>query len=134
MKTRKSIVAICIVFCMAFLISACGKVQNDGEKIPVSVKIESTDKVLLEDEVSIATNEANAAQAIIEACQAKKMAYTLNDGMFDNFDGIASTQTDGWILFINGETSDYGAKDTKVSANDMVEFRYVNYDEVFAQQ
>ena len=54
--------------------------------------------------------------------------------MFDNFDSIPSTQTDGWILFANSDKpAEVGANLLKLEDGFNVEFRYVNYAQVFAQ-
>ena len=79
------------------------------------------------------TNDLTAGRAVKDACQNQKMAYTEQDGMYISFQGITSTDTDGWLFYLNDELPDRGANDVTVSDGDVVEFRYVNYDEAFAE-
>lgn len=132
MKNTKRLGAVlACIFLVAALFAGCS--QNAGEKISVSVKITGPENVLLEETAAVAQENPTAKDAIIAACQEKKMAFTYEKTMFDNFDNIASTKTDGWLLYVNGKLSDVGADTAQIAEGDLVEFRYENYDQAFAQ-
>lgn len=103
-----------------------------GNEISVNVKI-CADYEIINDTVKIKEENASAADAIVAACQAKKLAYTAHNGLYDGFAGVKSTLTDGWLLYINGTLAQVGAQQTSVKDGDSVEFRYENYESVFAQ-
>ena len=79
----------------------------------------------------IMDENATAADAVIKACQENKFAYTYENGMFDNFDGIASTMEEGWLLYSKGKLANVGAEELLLEDNFYIEFRYVNYAESF---
>lgn len=123
----KKIISITL-FVLIFMLSACGNTSNT----PVlngRVVILTEEAAVLSEEVS--TQSKNVEEVLIETCQNQKIPYTLTNNMFDNFGGIASTETDGWILYVNGEIAQAGAKFIPLEDNFLVEFKYVNYDEVF---
>jgi hypothetical protein len=86
---------------------------------------------LLDSEIYIAKNNPTAADAIIMACSEMKFAYTYENGMFDNFDGLASTMEDGWLLYSDKEIAEVGAGELLLENFFYIEFRYVNYAESF---
>ncbi len=88
-------------------------------------------EIILDSEVFVSKKNATAADAVIEGCAEFRIPYTFENGMFDNFEGIASTMDEGWLLYYEGELSDVGASSVKLTDNFDVEFRYVNYDESF---
>lgn len=119
---------LCIAFFTLILCSGCIK-NNDEKTVNATVVISHEETVLLSE--TITTSAKTVEDAIIEACQKQKIPYTLKENMFDNFGGIASTKTDGWILYINTEVANAGAKFIKLEDNCRIEFKYVNYDKVF---
>lgn len=120
------------VFLLLFilLLSACGE-TTPAKTIQGRVEIFTEDSSVLSKELS--TQKSTAEDVLVEACQSEKIPYTLTNNMFDNFGGIASTETDGWILYVNGELAQTGAYEVILEDNFLVEFKYVNYDAVFAQ-
>ena len=67
----------------------------------------------------------------MQACQSKKLAYTNDSGLYDNFDGVASTETEGWVFLYNGETVMVGADEQEIKSGDTVEFIYGAYSDYF---
>ena len=63
-----------------------------------------------------------------------RFAFTYENGMFDNFDGVASTMEDGWLLYSDKELVNVGAGELLLEDNFYIEFRYVNYAESFNLQ
>ena len=86
---------------------------------------------LLDSEIYISKNNPTAADAIIMACSEMRFAYTYENGMFDNFDGLASTMEDGWLLYSDGKLAELGAGDILLEDFFLLEFKYVNYAESF---
>ena len=119
-----------------FLVTGCSsQTGGAGESqvgTIVTVRIISQEATILDQQVTL-TNDLTAGRAVKDACQSQKMAYTEQDGMYISFQGITSTDTDGWLFYLNDELPDRGANDVTVSDGDVVEFRYVNYDEAFAE-
>ncbi len=123
------------IICLALLsilvcLSACQKNESTPE-LSGQVAIVTQDAVILSQEV--VTHATNVEEVLVETCQKGKIPYTLTENMFDNFGGIASTQTDGWILYVNDEVAQAGAKFIPLEDHFLVEFKYVNYDEVFSE-
>lgn len=125
---KKRLFIFTILCCALMLLCSCGEAEKT--KTAVSVII-SADYELVNMPIELNVKNPVAADAIIKACQSQKIAYTLKNGLFDGFGGIKSTEKDGWILYINNSLSPLGAKEMNVSAGDVIEFRYVNYDAVF---
>ena len=126
---RITALVLFMVLCITLCFTGCKKT---GETINGEVIITGPGgEVLLENEVSIEKNGASAADAVIAACSDKKFAYTYEDGMFDNFAGIASTMEDGWLLYADGVLAETGAKEVLLENSFVIEFRYVNYAESF---
>ena len=59
------------------------------------------------------------------------MTFTNEDGFFDNIGGYAATETDGWLLYYNGELAPVGAEDLILEEGDTVSFSWENYNEAF---
>lgn len=119
---------ICFGLCILLLLTACSN-NAEGSVKNGKVVILTEDTTILSDDLS--TQSKTVEDALLEVCQKNKIPYTLNNNMFDNFGGIPSSQTDGWILYVNGEVAQAGAKFIELEDNFLVEFKYVNYDEVF---
>lgn len=126
----KFLVLFAVLVSSAACLSGCAGGNTDSAQLSVSVKI-AADEELLSKTVSV-DEGATADKAIISACQEKKLAYTFVEGMFDNFGTVASTLTDGWLLYINGEIAEVGAAQIELHDGDTLEFLYQNYDEAFS--
>ena len=128
---KKRVLLLLLVLAVALVFAACSSGGNeDAAKVTGTVVI-TADTEILNVEVSVPEDQATADQAFIQACKDNNVTYTYENGMFDNFGGKASTQTDGWLFYTNGELADVGAKDVKLTEGFKVEFKYENYDEAF---
>lgn len=116
-----------LVLCFMLLFSAAACQQQDAvsdEPAAISFRLSDADLPA----------GATAADLIIAVCQAQGIPYTFNDGMFDNFNGVASTDSAGWLLYVDGELAELGANDIVVESEDtVVEFRYISYQEAFPE-
>ena len=122
-----------LMIAMFISFSGCAA-ENQGERqISGTVKIQSSAQQLLDAQIQVKGENPTAADAIKQACQEKKLAFTFRDGLFDNFGGEASTSTDGWLLYSEGKLAEVGAADIRLSEGFQVEFRYENYDMAFQQ-
>ncbi len=129
---RNRVIAIILVAASLFAMfsfAGCKKTEYPlfGEVIIIGP---DGDK-LLDSEIYISKNNATAADAIIQSCSEMKFAFTYKNGMFDNFDGVASTMEDGWLLYSDKELVNVGAGELLLEDNFYIEFRYVNYAESF---
>lgn len=130
MKNR--VIAVLMVFVLLIALvsfSGCGKVEDPlyGEVIITGPDGEK----LLDSEIYISKENPTAADAVIQACSEMRFAFTYENGMFDNFDGIASTMEDGWLLYSDKEIAEVGAGELLLENFFYIEFRYVNYAESF---
>ena len=130
MKNR--VIAVLMVFVLLIALvsfSGCGKVEDPlyGEVIITGPDGEK----LLDSEIYISKENPTAADAVIQACSEMRFAFTYENGMFDNYDGIASSMEDGWLLFSDKEIAEVGAGDLLLENFFYIEFRYVNYAESF---
>lgn len=123
-------IAASILVLLLLMVTACQKTETTPE-LSGTVAIFTEDTEIVVEEV--VTHATNVEDVLVETCQKNKIPYTLTNNMFDNFGGISSTQTDGWILYVNGEIAQAGAKFIPLENNFLVEFKYVNYDMVFNQ-
>ncbi len=90
-------------------------------------------EMILDSELYVDKQDATAADAVKEACAQVRLSYTYENGMFDNFNGVASGKEDGWLFYNDGELADVGAGECVISNAFEIEFRYVNYTESFAE-
>ena len=123
----KKIIAVGLVLILC-LLPGCKK-KETGPTITGLVEVTYNDQIIVSEVVI--TNCKNAEDVILEVCQKHKISYRLNNHMFDGFGGYDSTNTDGWILFVNDELADKGAYEMMLEDDFKVVFDYVNYDEVF---
>ncbi len=132
-KTIKRLLALVTIAALFFALAAgCSQPADNGaEKITVTVKITAPDKEIINEDIQIDKEGATAGKAIMQACQSKKLAYTNDSGLYDNFDGVASTETEGWVFLYNGETVMVGADEQEIKSGDTVEFIYGAYSDYF---
>ena len=123
----KKILAISLIFVLC-LLSGCQKKVDTPEITGLVEVIYNEQKIVSE---VVTTHCDNAEDVLLEVCQKNKIPYQLKDHMFDGFGGYHSTETDGWILYVNDETADKGAYEMKLENDFKVVFSYVNYDEIF---
>ncbi len=115
--------------CSVMLLTGC---QETAKTITGSVVITAPDGIeLLNTEVSVNEKDATALAAITKACQDHNVPYTLKNGMLDNFGNVASTATDGWLLYDKGVLTQEGAKSISLEDGFQIELKYLNYDQYF---
>ncbi len=127
MSKKNLFLSVVLAVIFVILLSACGKQAETT--FDATVLIATEEQVILSE--TVITSKENVEEVLVETCQKNKIPYTLNSNMFDNFGGIPSGKEDGWILFINDEVAQAGAKFIPMENNFKIEFRYVNYDTVF---
>lgn len=122
---RVLMIALVTMLC---LLSGC-HTASENPAISGTVSILYGDREIISED--IATMGNTAEDVLLEVCQKNKIPYRLNNHMFDGFGGFDSTDTDGWILYVNGVIADKGAYEMKIEDGFDVSFVYVNYNEVF---
>ena len=131
---KRGIAVLMVLVCIftAFCFTGCGKTEDPlfGEVMIIG----PDGNKLLDSEIYISKENATAADAVIQACSEMRFAFTYENGMFDNFDGVASTMKDGWILYSDKKLAEVGAGELLLENFFYLEFRYVNYDETFFSQ
>ncbi len=132
MHKKKTASLLLLIFISAVLTSGCTQTTS-GTAIHVQAEIIQDNNPLLSVQMEVTTTEPKADDVIIAACKQEKLPYTYNSGMFDNFGGIASTETDGWLLYHNGQLANVGAKDIAISEGDIITFKYENYNAAFVK-
>ena len=118
--------------CLFFIICLTGCSQKTEITVEgvVSLLGPNTDYQI---NIAVSGQEPTAEDAILAACQQEKLSYTLTDGLFDHFNGQASTATKGWLFYLNGQLSEVGAKEVKLEDGFTIVMRYEDYQEAFAQ-
>ena len=127
-KQSSKLLALFLVLLLALSVGCSAK--DDTPAVSVTVNITGPDQEAIVADTIDCTG-TSAGDAFKQACKEATITYTVEEGMYDNFKSIASTDTDGWIFFINGEVAQVGADDYTLQEGDKIEFQYVNYDEVF---
>ncbi len=124
---KKKLLVFALMLALLLCFAGC-----TGEKVSVNVSVKiSADYDIVNKSLTVSAKEPHASDAIIYACQNEKVAYTINDGLFDDFGGLKSTKTDGWLFYVNGQIAQLGAEDTPIKDGDVIEFRYENYESAF---
>ncbi len=128
----KRILSVSLLVVMVLSLFTFAGCTNKEKPIFGEVAIIGPDgEKLLDSEIYVSKHNATAADAVIMACSEMKFAYTYENGMFDNFDGLASTMEEGWLFYSDYELSEVGAGEFLLEDYFIIEFRYVNYDESF---
>jgi len=126
---KKFLSLLLCFLCVLLLLTGC---QTTGETVTGSVVITTVDgEEILNTPITLNGKNATALEAITKVCQDNDIPYTLKNGMLDNFGNLASTATDGWLLYYNGELAQVGAKSIPLTEGFLIEVRYLNYDEYF---
>lgn len=123
-----------MAFCLALLLCFLSGCQPISEKPVISgtVAVVYGDNTIVSE--NIETQGVTAEDVLLEVCQKNKIPYRLDNHMFDGFGGFDSTETDGWILYINNQIAEKGAYAINLEDSFNVTFSYVNYNEVFAAE
>ncbi|MBR5156574.1 MAG: DUF4430 domain-containing protein [Clostridia bacterium] len=124
-------VILCLIVLIAF--SACNVKPAKDNPVFATVKItDANNNVILNEECRLPSG-SSAADALEVACRAKKITYQNKNGLYDGFNGITSEKENGWLFYYNGNLAEQGLKHTKLErdSKNVVEMRYVNFDEAF---
>lgn len=137
MKKRSLLKAtmIAALYCMMLIsLTACAAPES-AKETAASVKIINGTEILLDETVAVKKDAPTAQDALVQACQSKKLAYQNKNGLFDGFGGVESTQEDGWLFYFNGELPEKGVADVLLEDNgeNLIEMKFVNYSEAFKQ-
>ncbi len=128
---KTTIKALALLLAVSLLLLA----GCNANSIAVSVRIiASQDVILYDGTVSLTAEQPTAMDATVAALSDGKLpAATESDGYVSAIAGIDSTDTDGWLLYYNGEMGMLGAKEQILGEGDTIEWKYLNYDEVFGE-
>ena len=119
MKKTVSVLILIIMVVTLFAFAGCSDTQKP---ICGSVTIIGPDgKIILDAEVTITKKNATAADVVKMECSSMKVPYTCENGMFDNFDGIASTNEEGWLLYSEYKLAEVGAEELLLEDNLIIE-------------
>lgn len=138
-KKKKNSAASKLFFFMLFLIvvliAAIFAVKFNTPKtksVQVYTKIVNGETMILDYPITVIAENPTAANAFETGCNQKGISYKLENGMFDGFDNVFSTNSDGWLFYVNGTIASVGAEEYVVNEGDTVEFRYANYSSEFS--
>lgn len=128
---KKIISVFLAVLIFAFAFSGC--TGTEEKQLFGTVAIVGPDgEMILDTELYVSAENATAADAVKEACSQVRLSYTYENGMFDNFGGIASGEEKGWLFYNDGELSEVGAGGCDIGNAFEIEFKYENYSESFS--
>lgn len=128
---KKFISVFLAVTILVFAFSGCTG-QKEKQLFGTVAIVGPDGEMILDTELYVNAENATAADAVKEACSQVRLSYTYENGMFDNFGGIASGDEDGWLFYNEGELAQVGAGQCEISNAFEIEFRYVNYNESFS--
>lgn len=146
MKFRRML-SLTLALMLLLTLAACGQKQPPASSQSLSSLSESapdapvgiTGTVTLEGPesatqgpITLEGDAPNATEAFLAFCKAQGITYDYKEGFFSGFGGIASTATDGWLLYVDGELAQVGADDIALADGFDLAFRWANYDKAFA--
>ena len=143
-KMKRQLSLLLAVLLILTALTGCGnqeqiptyKGSDSGDTITVTVQIiDGSNGSHFDGKVQI-TNTANpvADNATVAALDFMEIPYEKADGFYSSFDGIESTQADGWLLYVNDAMAQLGAEEQPVADGDVITWRYVNYAEAFPSE
>ena len=129
---KKRIIALFLFVFFISIFSGCA--PKSLKEITTNVKIiDAHQNVLLDEICTLNKSRATAKDALVTVCQSQKISYQNNNGLFDGFMGISSTQEAGWLFYFNSELSEKGLQETLLDTEkeNLIEIKYMNYAEAF---
>ena len=134
MKKTISVILSGLLILIAF--SGCNTKSVEDNPVFVIVKITDENNTIILNEECRLPFDSTAADALEVACRAKKIAYQNKNGLYDDFNGIHSEKEKGWLFFFNEKLAEQGLEQTELKSNgkNVVEMRYVNFEEMFKNQ
>lgn len=133
-KSMKKVILFFLAIVMSLSFVGCTRDEKKDTIFGTVAIIGPEGEIILDSELYVDKLNATAADAVKEACTQVRLSYTYENGMFDNFNGIASGKEDGWLFYNDGELADVGAGECAISNAFEIEFKYVNYNESFAEE
>lgn len=132
----RKIISILLSILVIIAFSGCNAKSAKDEPVFSIVKITDENNVVILNEECRLPSDSTAADAIEVACRAKKIVYQNKNGLYDNFVGIPSEKEKGWLFYFNGKLAEQGLQQTRLASNseNVVEMRYVNFEESFKEQ
>ena len=129
-NAKSNIIVFCTaIFCLIIIFSSCAK--EKGDKISVSLKIETETEILAETELTALENDT-PFDILKKYCEESETelkyggfggsVYILGIFGLNEFDDGPSS---GWIYLVNGEFANRGAGNYPLQDGDSIVFRYV---------
>lgn len=127
---------ISVLLCLIFIVTAFGCAPKNEQTAAIATVVitDAYGTELANESCGLPMGKTTAKDAVETVCQALRITYQNKNGLYDGFAGISSTQDDGWLIYFNGKLSDKGLKDIQLNTDEenLIEIKYVNYQEVFA--
>ncbi len=140
MKILKKITITTLVLTLALLtFVACSKevatfTKDDSSKTKFTFNlmiIDPDESPIADTPIKVIGENANLMEIMEWYLDEKSINFVHENGMVMTISDLASDTSDGWILYVNGKMAEVGAADYIPVKNDKVEWKYVNYNEVF---
>ena len=82
------------------------------------------------------TAEITAFDLLKKICDDEGIELSHLDGYVNGIDGYSNTADKGWVYYFNGEMPDVGPADYTIAKghDNVVEFKYLKYSEVFPEE
>lgn len=121
------------------LIVSCQEVVENFDDEAYGIKPEKrdfvpADGIILELEANCSEG-SNVYEIVKNNLKSKKLHFDGSDGYFTAIGNIYAGDCgdfSGWMFFINGNLAEFGASDTLICENDIIEFKYiVDYNSIF---
>ena len=112
--------------------SAAGAPEASAAAVTGTVALEGPG-VSYSGAVTLEGDAPTASEAFIAFCQQQKLAYKYKDGFFSAFADVASAADEGWLFYVGDDLAQVGADDIPLADGFAVSFRWMNYDEAFAE-
>lgn len=124
----KRIIAVFISLMLLLAVVSCSA-QN---KVDVSF----TDKdgnVICSQSINVDKNNISASQLFSSVAAHNSIEIVQKDGMILSINGIESSDSSGWLFYINGDIAQVGVNDYIPAKNDKIEMRYADYSLAFGE-
>lgn len=138
---KRKLLSLALLFILSLsLLTACSDktlyidpaAGDKAETIKVTVTVVDADGIdLLKKDVKIKSDAPTAAMATAWALKDSGVTYSEKDGFYNDFGGIPSVDTDGWLLYINDELAAEGANTQKIADGDTVSWQYRSFEAIF---
>ncbi len=140
MKAMKKImVTMLILVGVMYTLTACSKEKptftkdaSSDTNITFTFMITDTDGSSIADtSIKVVGDDANLMEIMDWYCKENSINFEHDNGLVSTISDLSSDTSNGWLLYINDEISQYGAADYIPAEGEKVEWKYVNYEEMF---